>query len=150
MSSNPTNWPTQLDRLLLEQVGGAGAVRDVDVVRGHQRVGEDADLEARGPDVREPPRAGLRERAVEHVGGCVERAVRVSRCFREWATQQLARARVRERLARPGVVEAPPRFGDQLGGVLEDAVAVGEGEGRSVDATALPAYRRGPGSPELQ
>ncbi len=65
--------PDPADRLRLEQVGRAGAVSDVDVVGGHQRVGQHADLEPRGPDIREPPRPGLRQRAVEHVGSGVER-----------------------------------------------------------------------------
>ena len=120
------------DRLRLEQVGGAGAVRDVDVMRGHQCVGEDADLEARGADVREPSWARLGERAVEDVGGCVQRFVGVGRCARERATQQLAGAVVGERLARPGVIEALPGLGDQFGGMLEHALAVGKREGRAL------------------
>ena len=123
--------PDPPDRLRFEQVGGAGAVRDVDVVRGHQRVGQHADLETRGTDVSEPPRAGLGERAVEHVGGLVERRVGVRWRGREGAGQQLVRVLVRERLARTRVVEAPPRFVDQLGGVLEHVLAIGKLEGRS-------------------
>ena len=96
----PHELPDPADRLRLEQVGGAGAVGDVDVVGGHQRVAEDADLEPRGADVGEPAGARLRERAVEHVGGCVQRLARVRRRGRERAAEQRASVVVGERLAR--------------------------------------------------
>ncbi len=120
------------DRLRLEQIGGAGAVRDVDVVRGHQRVGEHPDLESRGTDIGEPPRPRLRERPVENVGGGVERFPRVGRRGGQRAAEQLVGVLVGERLARTGMVEAPPRLGDQLGGVLEHLIAVGQWEGWSL------------------
>ena len=98
-------------------------------MRGHQRVAEDADLEARAADAGEQARARLRERAVEHVGGGVERAAGPTA---RSGSGRLSSSRVRvvgQRLAGRGLVEGPPGLEDQLGGVLEHVLAVGQREG---------------------
>ena len=78
------------DGLALERRRGAGADRDVDVVRGHQRVAEHADLEARAADPGEEARPRLGQRDVEHRGGGVERRAPASAGL---AGQRLAQQR---------------------------------------------------------
>ena len=132
LSSNPTNCPTQ--RIVCASSRSAAPALFATLTSC-----EAISASARTPISRpeDPMYANQRGRACASERSSTSAAassdaVRVRRRCRERAAQQLAGVLVGERLARSGVVEAPPRVGDQLGGVLENVLAVGKREGRAL------------------
>jgi hypothetical protein len=114
------------DGLALQRRRGAGTQRDVDVVGGHQRVPEHADLQPGAADPREEAGAGLRQRRVEHPGGVVERDGGVERLLRQRLAQQCEIALGGLGVLGTRAVERSPGVEDQPRRVFEHRLAVAQ------------------------